>query len=240
MGFYDLFNIDFGKKIGEAKPNSKYVPITRIRFDYDFYETIDEKAKSLANLLNFDKDLSQFLEYAFVETIRNTYEHSKAEEVFVCAQKWPTMDLVEIAIVDRGCGVAQAMSRLYKERTEEELMQLALQPGVSAKSNHAYLDKNDYWRNSGYGLYILNELAPIYNGSFLFCSGGVALHNTINGIKLHSTLYQGTAIAIRIRTDTDNNFNVIRRQVLQRGEKQAHHIEGAIKRASKSSGGFYG
>lgn len=240
IGFFDLFNINYGKRIGEANSNSNYVPIRKIVFEKDFYETIDEKAQELSRLYDFDLDLRKLLEYALVETIRNAYEHSCAKEVLVCAQKWRTRDEIEIAIVDSGCGIASAMARRYKNRTEEELFNMALLPGVSAQSNHLFLGKYDFWRNSGYGLYVLNELAPLYGGSFLLCSGGIAKYRTPTTTKYFTTMYQGTAIAFRIKTNTDNDFKKIRSQIIERGEKQARNIDGSIKRASKSSGGFYG
>ncbi len=238
LGFYDLINVDFGKKLGEAVANNNYVPITKIKLDGDFYNNIEEQANKLSNLLNFDNDLQEFLKFSFTETIRNAYEHAMTSEVYVCAQKWATKDLVEIAIVDRGRGVARAMSRKFKDKTELQLMELALMPGVSAQTNHKFLSVDDYWRNSGYGLYALDKLAEKYGGSFIICSGGVAIFKASNAERKLSTLFRGTAISVRIRTNTNNNFNQIRKQVILDGQNEAKNITYAIKKASKSSGGL--
>lgn len=238
LGFYDLINVKFGKKLGEAIANNNYVPITKIKLDGDFYDNIEEQASKLSNLLYFDSDLKEFLKYSFTETIRNVYEHAMTSEVYVCAQKWATKDMVEIAIVDRGRGVAQAMRKKFKDKTELQLMELALMPGVSAQTNHKYLSVDDYWRNSGYGLYALNKLAEKYGGSFIMCSGGVAICKNRHMEKKLSTLFKGTAVSISIKTNTNNDFNQIRKQVILEGQNEAKNISYAIKKASKSSGGI--
>lgn len=239
LGFYDLIGANYGKKIGDAEPNANYVPILKIDLDSKFYTEIENKSRQLAALLAFDKDLSSFLSYVFVETIRNVYEHAEIRTAYVCAQKWTSFNLVEIAIVDNGCGVATAMNKIYKNRTEDELMHLAALPGVSAMSNHAYLEKDDFWRNSGYGLYALRRLSNVYKGSFLLCSGGRALHQRNGKTKKYDTQFKGTAIAMRFRTDTDNVFKKELNNIIREGEIKAKQLGRAILKASKSSGGQY-
>jgi len=238
LGFYDMVGIQYGEKIGEAKPSENYVPIRSIKLDASFYDTIDENAGCLARLLHFDADLEAFLRYAFIEIIRNVYEHAETETAYVCAQKWPSKNLVEIAIVDNGCGVAKAMSKRYPNKKEEELMYLSTMPGVSALSNLKYLDKESTWANTGYGLYALKRLSTLYEGSFILCSGNIALWQKANKMEPCETFFQGTAVAIRIKTNTNNNFQEVRSRVIAEGEKEAKKY-GAITRASKSSGGEY-
>lgn len=240
LGFYNMIGMDYGNKVGEANSTSNYVPITKITFDYNFYNTIENKSRELANLLKFDKDLSKFLAYSFIEAIRNVYEHAETDTVYIAAQKWPTMNLAEIAIVDSGCGIAKALGKRYPGKNDKQLMYLAALPGVSAQSNHSYLEKDDGWRNSGYGLYALRRLSNIYGGSFLLCSGKIALHQIQgrNATK-YDTFYEGTAISIRFKTDQKFNFNQKLNHVICEGQEKAKRIKDAIKHASKSSGGKY-
>lgn len=239
LGFYKMLGVNFGKSVGEARPTQNFVPITKIHFSGDFYSDIEEKAKNLARLLNFDPSLEAFLIYAFVETIRNAYEHAKTDRVYVCAQKWPRYDLVEIAIADAGCGVSEALGKRFPNKNEDELLRLSLEPGISACSNFYYLEKDDAWRNSGYGLYALKELAVLYDGSFLLCSGKKAILCSSNGIREFETAFPGTALYIRIKTNTNNDFKKMRSAVIAKGERLAKETDKAIKRASKSSGGSY-
>lgn len=243
LGFYKFFGADHGKAVGVANANSHYVPITPIEFEYEFdlYTSIEKYAMKLARLFSFDKDLYEFLKYIFVEVIRNIYEHANTKEkAYVCAQTWDRHSLVEIAIMDSGCGVSHALQRLYRDSSEQELLRMATDPGVSAKSNHRYLTKDDAWRNSGYGLYILKNLALQYGGSFMLCSNNYCDYYRNDGsIHNYKTYFPGTALAIRFKTDQNMDFNKTRARIVDQGEQEAKNISGAIKSASKSSGGHY-
>ena len=241
LGFYQMIGADYGKQLGEARASDNYVPITKITFGGDFYQTIEEKSKELIALLKFDERLSNFLEYLFLETIRNVYEHADINEVYLSAQKWPSKKMLEIAISDTGCGVYNSLRkyRAYSNTDEKTLIKLACDPGVSSRSNFSYLGKHDVWRNSGYGLYLLRKLSVAYGGSFLICSGNYALREDNSCIKILKTKYQGTTVAIRIKTDLAYDFENVRNGILIRGEAESSHVPTSIHSASKSSGGSY-
>lgn len=242
IGFYDMIGVPYGKKVGEARPNENYVPITKLTFEKNFYDSIESYAQTLANTLSFNPDLHVFASYIFVELIRNIYEHSRSNDAYICAQKWEPLNLVEIAILDSGCGISNALKRIYRNKDESELLRMATDPGISAKSNHALLDKKDGWRNSGYGLYAIKKLAIEYGGSLMVCSNNYCDYYVRNGTIAHyETYFPGTALAIRFRTDTSVNFIEARRRIIKEGEleaKQNNRYE-TIKSASKSSSGFY-
>lgn len=244
IGFYKACGIQYGKEPGEARASSNYVPVTYIKTQgTNFYQSIEEKANQLAGTLRFDKGLQEMLSYIFVETIRNVYEHANTDNVLVAAQKWPTYDLVEIAISDDGCGITESLGKLFSTDSLG-LLRLACEPGVSAKSNYRYLDKDDPWRNSGYGLYIMKELALTYGGSFLLCSGNHAIRyrcdeSGIEVEELYDTAYHGTTIGIRFKTNMENDFDAIRKRIISEGQVRAARIKGAIRSASRSSGGRY-
>lgn len=241
LGFYQMIGVDYGKQLGEARASDNYVPITKVTFDDDFYQTIEDRSEKLAALLKFDKELSSFLKYLFVETIRNTYEHAETEALYLSAQKWPSKSLLEIAISDTGCGICNSLRRykLYSDKDEKELIRLSCDPGVSSRSNFRYFEKDNAWRNSGYGLYLMRKLAIVYGGSFLICSGNYALRENNNGIEMFNTTYTGTTVAIRIKTDQKHNFEDVRHKILLAGEKESSDIQTSIHSASKSSGGHY-
>lgn len=241
LGFYQMIGADYGKQLGKAKSSDNYVPITKITFEGDFYEIIGTKSKELAALLKFDKQLSLFLEYLFTETIRNTYEHAETKELYLSAQKWPSKSLLEIAISDTGCGVCNSLRKYkaYSDESDENLIKLACEPGVSSRSNFTYLTRDDAWRNSGYGLFLMRKLAVAYGGSFILCSGNYALIEDKKGVELYGTKYEGTTVAIRIKTDTDCDFKTVRSRILTDGEKKSLETQTSIHSASKSSGGHY-
>ena len=73
----------------------------------------------------------------------------------------------------------------------------------------------------------------------MLCSNNYCDFYTEEGITNYKTFYPGTAIAIRFRTDMHLKFENIRRRIVCEGTKEAKDIRGAIKSASKSSGGHY-
>ena len=90
----------------------------------------------------------------------------------------------------------------------------------------------------------MKELALAYGGSFILCSGTHAIRyfNDVDGTeveRLFDTIYHGTTIGIRLRTDTDNDFDSIRKRIVSEGQLKAAQMEGAIRSASRSSGGRY-
>lgn len=241
LGFYQAFGASYGKELGEARASSNYVPITNMKFGPYFYDTVEEKSRELASTLQFDRSLSNMLRYIFQETIRNVYEHAETNEVWIAAQKWPSQNLVEIAIADSGCGIQKSLGRKYQYENVD-MIRIACKPGISAMSNHPYLLKDDVWRNSGYGLYALKMLPIMYEGSFLICSGDRAIRyytDVFGNINEHvyEANHEGTIVAIRFTTNTGNRFDDVLREVIRRGEEEAGRNQDAIKTASKSSSG---
>ena len=234
LGFYETCGFDDKKGGSKSKPGA-YICIKKLNFDYEGSQEIDyckleEQARNLAKMLNFDKNLSAYSEYCFFEMIRNVYEHAQTKEVY--------LQEVEIAIADKGCGINTAMRNRFFDKTEKERLFLAMEPGISAMTNHCFFKENDdYYCNSGYGLYITKELAIAYGGIFTILSGNHAIRYSEKGILEYKTKYQGTAIGISFSTNTTNSFKETIKRIKEKGELEAGEIRGAIKRASKSSGG---
>lgn len=244
IGFYQAIGTRLGKRVGQAIPNSNYVPIRELDlYGQNPYLVIPKTAEQLAATLQFDPSLQSLLTYSFIETIRNVFEHSDVHKLLVSAQKWPSHQLVEIAVADAGCGIKNSLGKRFA-LNELDLLKLACKPGISALSNYAYLEDLDPWRNSGYGLYMIKELCLAYGGSFMICSGNYALRFFVNffgeiGTGVYRTNYSGTALSLRFRTDSKTEFDKIRDGIVKRGEEEAKNIKGAIEKASLSSGGRY-
>ena len=81
------------------------------------------------------------------------------------------------------------MQKQYANITEEQSMEFAMTPGISARTNHILLPKDDYYKNSGYGLYMTKELALAYGGSFIICSGKSAIIYILSNLKINFNLF---------------------------------------------------
>ena len=122
MGLFKAFGLDHGNAPGEAAGSSSYVPITHLDTASIINEAIergvnpgvivDSQANTLAKTLTQSQagDLVDTLTFSIREIIRNVVEHSEAPFAAICAQYWPTLHKVEVAIVDDGRGIREALS----------------------------------------------------------------------------------------------------------------------------------
>lgn len=116
MGFFKAFDLDFGKNIGQAFGSKQYLPITSLSRPQlltkptDIYEEagdlIQNAADRIATLISRDiegkSDFFKTMSYSIREIFRNTFEHAECENVYYCAQYWPSQLKVEVSIVDHG------------------------------------------------------------------------------------------------------------------------------------------
>lgn len=117
MGFFKAFGLNHGKSPGEARGSQSYLPITllnarEIRNDaaemkVNPGEILEGLSKELTQVLTQTKegDLYDMLVYSLREMLRNVVEHSRCIEFGLCAQYWPSMNRVSLAILDRGIGI---------------------------------------------------------------------------------------------------------------------------------------
>ena len=258
MGFFKSISekLPFGKAPGEAPGSEKYVPITpinlsiirkrAIREGVPIQQQIQTTAQNLSKVLAHGNEaLRQTLTYVLREIIRNSEEHSSADVVWVCAQHWPQYKLVEIAILDEGIGIMRSLksNRHFARsiKTDHDALKLSLLPGVTEAYKRRDLD-DGIWANSGYGLYIAKEICARLGGIFMIASGdsclGTYTHNLVAQPIDEETALCGTAICMRFRTDAVDNFETIRTQIINDGQKEARLVNNRIKKASYSSSGL--
>jgi len=163
---------------------------------------IEAESNRLARVLTHESDgeIVDTLTYSFREIIRNAVEHSESDSLTYCAQYWPTKNLVEIVVLDKGVGIRKSLSNnpnigLVSDR---EAIQLSLMPSISGKFYKGIKRQTgNVWQNSGFGLYMTNRLCR-NGGSFFICSGSKGIMLT-NDMKFDlDTNYQGTALRLRI------------------------------------------
>ncbi len=258
MKFYKACGINLGDSVEASRGNANYSCITKLdiadlcsesqeNFDY-IQETLEKKAKTMAEVLSRDNiGFQRWMTFVIRELLRNIPEHSKSKTIWYCAQYWPSFDLVELAILDEGIGISNSLKDSYEfcslYKNDYEALQLALEPGVSGtfSSSRRSIGTGD-WENSGYGLYMVSQMCVELGASFIIASGDSAIRMTKKGGNIKSTRYdtfiEGTAIQIRIRPSKNCNYDQIRREILERGEKMARNKDYTIHSASRSSRGF--
>lgn len=242
IGFLKYLGIEIGNPIGTANGNTNYFPLKVIDqslfiknsiFEYTELEKYSSELASI--ILNNNRTSPNHpVAYCFTELIRNVFEHAQTDKCLLCAQKYSDK-LIKLAIIDRGCGILSSLSTKYSLSDNHEALVKAIQPGVS-KSNTENSDADDYWANSGFGLYVLSSLS-MKTGHFLLCSGSSSIYGDHNGIKKMPFSLPGTVLCLEITKPHGENMKNILKNIVKEGEQRTNNGL-SIPRASRSSKKF--
>lgn len=218
MGFFKYISesLGVGKMPGEAHGSNNYIPITPIKVDelqqkeisqgnyMVVGELIEKEADRLARIVDRgNAELHKLLTYLIREILRNIPEHAGTNTMWVCGQYWPSYELAEIAIADEGKGIYSSIVQNYSHKIyitdNEKALQWALKAGISEAFKPSMKQRShDEWANSGFGLYMVNEICKHLNGSFCIISYGNYMLIDNHGIKYGETNFKGTAIRMRV------------------------------------------
>lgn len=256
MGFFQSAGFPHGNAPGEAPGSASYIPLTKLNIRdmqreavasgewLDRGDLIERKSDELARVLaQHNQELQKLLRYLIREAIRNVPEHAGTNEVWVCGQYWHNRDQAEIAILDEGIGVYESLKKNYVHNayitSNEEALRWAIKPGVSVAFDPARGQRSDdVWANSGYGLYMISEICKATGGWFTFVSGEDCLRAYPNNTRLYGAHIKGTALGIRIKPSSVDNFNSLIETTRISGEATAKMIKNAFKEASTPSKGL--
>ena len=234
MGFFKAFGLDHGKFPGQAPGSNTYIPIKinsvaalqekAVSSYEDVGVTIENCAREISNILvqYQSGELKEILTYSIREIIRNVVEHSEADQFGYCAQYWPTKNIVEFSLLEKGIGIRKTLARNphLSISSDQDALKLSLLPGVSGK---AYNGKRGFnkgvWANSGFGLYMTSRICG-NGGSFFIISGdsGILLNNRKR--YYFKTNFQGTALRLRLNT---NNIGTLS-QILEKCRNEGYEI----------------
>lgn len=242
LGFFYFIYMEDGNRIGQARGSTRYLPITEIEIPsynpsqislVDWHGNIAEQSRRLAGVLVGSHDDSEELRaysYSIREIIRNVFEHSGATKCYICGQSWIN-GKAEIAIIDEGVGIFETISKAYFVKNDEEAIKTALLPGAS-RTNSLNQEENTF-DNSGFGLYVLSNLASSF-GWFALGSGSarvIGLNSTERIFEPFS--FPGTFIGIHLRS-SPKNFRSVLKDIIEAGEAESGKI-GITKKASGMS-----
>lgn len=241
LGFFNFIYIERGNRVGEARGSTSYLPITKIEHPNihpsdvgvnNWYDAIEIEARRLAGVLVGSHDDSEALRtytYSIREIIRNVFEHSQARECYICGQRWWDGQ-VEVAIVDEGVGIGQTLRAAYPIDSDADALRLAIQPGTS-RTRQLLQDQNVY-DNSGFGLYILSNLAASF-GWFRLGSGSAELKGQGANRETGELLFNGTFFGMKLQR-SPHDFGSVLADIIQAGEDEAR-VGGINVRASGRS-----
>jgi hypothetical protein len=241
LGFFDFIMMGGGNQVGQARGSSAYLPITRIvKPAYDassqelqiWYDKIMSSVRGLARVVSGtveDTEENRLYNYALREVIRNVFEHSEATECYVCGQRWWN-GKVEIAVIDEGVGIASSLRRSYRIPSDEEALFMAVKPGVSSTSN--INQAQNVYDNSGFGLYVLSQLASSF-GWYVLGSGTSRLVGHGSNVSQETLNFSGTYFGMQLQRPPQQ-FSQLLNDIIISGEEEAE-ASGISKKASGMS-----
>lgn len=217
MGFFQAFGLDFGKAPGEANGSRRYLPLklfrceqliqSAVRKGVEVGNELEGESQHMAEMLCGSDSGAVFetLSYSVREMMRNVVEHSKATQFGICAQFWPSMNRVEVAILDRGIGLRKSLENNphIDASNDKRAINYALMPAVSGKAfKGARRRQRGPWANSGFGLYMTSRICR-NGGTFFVASGdtGMLLTKKSEAKRYFDCIFGGTAIRMVVRTD---------------------------------------
>ncbi|ELV8625336.1 hypothetical protein QNF03_001983 [Vibrio cidicii] len=241
IGFFDFVLMGEGNCVGEARGSSTYIPITRITKPVltpdrntleQWYEDIQSKVRGLARVISGKPETHQdnrMYNYAFREIIRNVFEHSGCEECYVFGQRWFNGH-VEIAVVDEGVGIGCTLRETLGDISDSEALKQAIKPGVSRTSQLS--DAENTFDNSGFGLYVLTEVARSF-GWYALGSNSAKLIGYGSTLEESTLNFNGTYFGFRL-TRSPSDFSSLAKDIINTGEQEAN-LEGIARKASAMS-----
>lgn len=222
-GFFRSFGLKFGNEVSAANTSDRFIPISSLIVNEikdealeqmeHHGETVQRLSEDMVDLLLQSRDTPAFqtLAYAIREMIRNVVEHSGSEDLTYAAQFWPRTGEAEIAITDRGIGLAKSLSSNPKIGSvqDDRALDLAVQPGVSSKTWRKQPSRS-VWANSGYGLYMVKGLCVASGGSLSVASGSLARTWSKGSVATVPTHLNGTTVILKLNS---HNLEVIDREL---------------------------
>ncbi|WP_282109214.1 ATP-binding protein [Shewanella algicola] len=228
LGFFDFIGMGEGNVVGEASGSMTYLPITKIEKPIidlqvqdvkEWYDEIISQTRRFATLLSGTNEYTEenkLYHYALREIVRNVFEHSLADECYLCGQRWAD-GRVEVAVIDEGVGISASLKRSFEVESEIDALRKAIKPGVSSTTKIAEAD--NIYDNSGFGLYVLEQLVSSF-GWFMLGSGSAKIVSEGKAMREQALNFDGTYIGLRLNS-APRQFSGILDDIISQGEHEA-------------------
>lgn len=165
----------------------------------------NELPDEMSGFTTFDR-LVEPIQYALNELLENAMTHARRQgfanaSVWIASQYYPKKNLIQLGVVDNGCGFLASLRGHPELRREHHLDAIltALKPRISCNRD---LRLNMDSVNQGVGLTTTCRIAEHTGGRLVIVSGD-AIHDTSgrSGLLASGAYWQGVAIAMECRRD---------------------------------------
>lgn len=229
LGLSEAQSFEYGKN---------YISPTKVLIS-EIYHSLKEDKKSIENYYdevsfrvvkkalqgfdyNFSEEVNELFEFVVREMVRNIFDHSKTNHFYYGSQMYPALGGVEVVIADLGEGLLKTVpfdneDEWFKELTDEDAIRRAVIPGLTAASNHSYAPED--YKNSGYGLALVQRIIQKTDGIFSIASGEKSLTFSSEGETVDDCNIKGTLIRMRIKLRELEKINF--QEILVDAQKEA-------------------
>ncbi|WP_460273402.1 ATP-binding protein [Celeribacter sp. ULVN23_4] len=230
IGLFNYMGFALGNTPDSATGSKNYTPIRSFSISKILADRGDEPVGKY--LTSYSSELSQVLcqasegaafdlfEYCLREIMRNSAEHSEGSSLVVMGQHWPSQHTAEIVVCDNGIGIANTLydNEYIDCSTNREALKFALLPGVSGVSREERFEQDEFWGNSGFGLYVTSRFCSEH-GSFRMISGDSGLTLARGYQTEHPAWgFGGTCVQMRFSTRQAENQTGRIAEIIEEGK----------------------
>jgi len=197
IDFYALTEVQANYPWRRHSPDGRFREVVQVQSEEEGEAVVGEVMAILRqNMMGSDAIYAAVL-YAFLEIVNNVFHHAQSPtQAVICAQSYPRLRRVELAVVDSGRGIPASLSQnpelAGQFATAAEAVELAVRPRVTGRPDY----------NTGDGLFFTLEFIKANGGDARVHSQDGALWVRQGQVSVQTTpFWPGTWVGLRFHTD---------------------------------------
>jgi len=206
INFYDFAKVEADYPWPRRDPSGRFLELVQLRDEKEVERAVGDLCKILheQKVTGIDR-VQDAVRYALLEIVENVFHHARSPiSAIVCAQSYPSLQQVELAVVDTGRGIAASLRdnpQLFgKFRTDVEAIQWAVKLKITGRPD----------QNTGQGLFFTLEFIKQNRGDGCIHSyGGSLWIQKGQPTSKSAPLWRGTWVALRFRINHPVNTKEI-------------------------------
>lgn len=197
IDFYELLNMNVDYPWQRRNAEGRFREVVQVQSEGEGEVVVREVLQILDVNMEGIAGIHRALEYALLEIVNNVFHHAQSPTgAIICAQSYPWLQRVEIAVVDAGRGIpaslGQNLELVGRFKTAAEAINLAVQPRVTGRPDY----------NTGEGLFFSLEFIKANGGKSCIYSQDGALWVDKGELVLQDTsIWPGTGVTLCFCTD---------------------------------------
>jgi hypothetical protein len=197
IDFYKLVGMDVAYPWRRHSADGRFREVVQVQSEDEGDEVVGEVMRILDRNVEGISGIYDAALHAFLEIVNNVFHHAQSPtHAIICAQSYPWLRCVELAVVDTGRGIAASLGQnpelAGRFTSAAEAIELAVQPRVTGRPEH----------NSGEGLFFSLEFVKANRGqACVYSQDGALWLRGARMVAQPGPFWPGTWVSLRFRTD---------------------------------------